>query len=258
MEPHIESAATTEEGRLRIGVVNPSNNTLTRRIGAVIFFPSDRGMGHTTVDLGERNWLPGDNEAVLNTPDVSRLPAPPSALLVFLNNPDWSRVHRYEGENFPRRVGIDMGLPGASQGRVRAFRRGKDRAGFLAFGPFIPHAPGFLMVDFHSRFDRVRQGIRPVCSLDIFSFRERKSLARRELKPREIEAGRMSGHRLWVAFSDTKTLEYRLYAEGWSDIMLDYIEVTYLQGKIVHFQEEKSACLSGLGTPWRGGGSGER
>jgi len=261
-EPFVAQLESTEHGSLRARVVNPAGTRQTGTLG-VASFRTAGGQGRSSstcvsylprirVDLD-----PGSNTLEWPLPGVKTGESEARAWLVFTTHEGWEGPLRYEAEKFPRRVGQNEALAGASAGWVRTFRRGRDRPGFLCFGPFVPYSPGLLQVDFHLRLDSVRPGIRPLCSVEVFSYRERRSLVKRILKPRDIPGDGRVNLRLWVLLPDTKTLEFRVFAEGWADMVLDYIDMTYLQGQVTFPEGSVQETISGHDDCCKGGVSGE-
>lgn len=259
VDPFIAQAREIRGRGLKLRILNPSDGPVKVGIGKIFFFnnPGER-IGPENHFIEEANEMvvlnPGENGLVLEDA-FSDQPNPVSVLL-FLDLKGWKRNHRYEAEKFPGKVGENFRNARASGGFTRGFFQKKHRAGFLSFGPFIPYSKGFLKVDFNLQCRRVRSRIRPLAELDIFSYSNKQSLDKRVLKPRDIRDDGFNGYPLTVALSDRHFLEFRVYAERFADIDLDYVNVVYYQGYLLNINHNKGSSLLDKST-LQGGSFGE-
>ena len=76
------------------------------------------------------------------------------------------------------------------------------------------------------------------------------------LKPRDIRDDGFNGYPLTVALSDRHFLEFRVYAERFADIDLDYVNVVYYQGYLLNINHNKGSSLLDKST-LQGGSFGE-
>lgn len=243
VDPFIIEARDAGSQGIELTIQNPSANPVKAGIGRINFFNAPIGSeGHSIERATEPvELIPGVNSLIV--PPVLSGQSSPNSVLFFLDLKGWEKFHRYQAEKFPKKVGDNVRNIQASGGFTRSFSQIKHRAGFLAFGPFIPFSDGFLTVDFYLKCDRIRSRIRPLIKLDIFSYSVRQSLAKRDLKPGDIRNRDFNPYRLSATLSDRHFLEFRVYAERFADIDLDYIDVVYYQGYLLNLEQAKGGSL---------------
>jgi hypothetical protein len=244
--PFIEEAREIDNQGIELKIQNPSDNPVMAGIGSICFFNDSGGLGgvddYSISEATDSVVLkPGENRLVLPHPPSEQ--SEPLSVLFFLDLKEWGRTHRYQAEKFPLRAGENIRNVGASGGYTRSFFQKKHRAGFITFGPFIPYSTGFLKVDFNLKFDRVRSRIRPLVKLDIFSYSTKQSLDRRVLKPGDIRNNDFNRYPLTVTLPHRHFLEFRVYAEQFADIDLDYVDVVYYQGYILNLNHDEGRSL---------------
>ena len=246
VDPLIIGAGMPGQKEIELNIHNPKDHAVKAGIGRVYFFDNVNEPANTEAYSIRKNTdsvvlIPGTNRLILPY-DVSKQ-AGARSILFFLDLKGWGRRHRYQAEKFPGKVGENIRNLQASEGYTRSFSQRKHRAGFLAFGPFIPYSDGFLTVDFHLKCDRVRSRIRPLVKLDIFSYSLKRSLARRNLKPGNIRNEGFNSYRLSAMLQDRHYLEFRTYAERFADIDLDYVDVVYYQGYLLKLDHDKGGSM---------------
>jgi hypothetical protein len=234
VDPVIKEVHRMAPDHFRLSIANPRNNPVKIRAGVIWFF-RDPGSVDQAADVFHREeprrsfvLEPGENTVELKTGQQEN-PRPVSGLF-FLDLEEWPDSYRYEAEKFPKKVGINRWNPEASAKFTRTFYQKRHPAGFLSFGPFIPYSDGFMEVRFYFKPSHIRSRIKPVIKLDMFSYREKKALRSRILKPADLTDNIFRPYTLSAAISGVRYLEFRVYAERLSDIDLDYIDVVYYQG----------------------------
>lgn len=258
VDPFIKTVRRVGPGRFSLHIVNPGDRAVRTRVGRLFFFPDPSGdTGCRTGFVQEEKRYgfvlqPGENRVELEE-ELPRDPSPPSVLF-YLESDDWPRVHRYQAEKFPKKVGINSRNPDASAGYTRTFYQKKHRAGFLSFGPFVPFSDGFIQVRFFLKPGQVRSRIKPVITLDIFSYRDKKACCSRVLKPADLVEDQYRSYSLGTILSGVRFLEFRVFVERRSDVDLDYMDVLYYQGYRLDFSE-KERGLSILSPDSRQGGN---
>ncbi len=235
IDPYIGGGEKKDDNFFQLTVINPSQKTIKTRLGRVTGeepFKIEKG-------LREFELSPGEN---IITIDLKELPQPlPASVLFFLDydHPFAKDKLRYEGENFPGKTGVNIKKSSASHDYVRFFDCTSHAPGFLSYGPAVPYARGFLIVDFKLTFDNFKTKIRPVCQLDIFSYQDNGPVAERSIRPPDIKKNENGLYRFHTLLLGTKTLEFRLQTTPYADITFDYLNVTYYQGILIDLKEKK-------------------
>ncbi|UCH92075.1 MAG: glycosyltransferase family 39 protein [Candidatus Aminicenantes bacterium] len=239
--PYI-SHCTIENGqKYRLKVVNPSKRLVKTRVGEVYYFKKKPGEKSQEpafrVYKGQQVFTlaPGENEMVILVKEPPGSNA--ASLLFYLDypHPFGKDKLRYEGENFPGKIGFNKRDRSASHGYTRYFDRARQVPGFLSYGPAVPYARGFLIADFKLKFANLKTKLRPICRLDIYSYQDNGPVAEGVIKPADIKKNKTHIYRLYTIIPGTKKLEFRIQTEKWADISFDYIDVTYYQGYVVNF-----------------------
>jgi hypothetical protein len=243
VEPYITDCRQEDTHNYRLTVINPTNKRIKNvRVGKVYRFGKEKlsreereeARRETTLKVfkgKERLSLaPGKNTIVISMKEQDV-----SSLLFFLDyQHSFSReVLRYEGENFPHKTGFNKKISGASNGYARYFNRGIHGPGFLSYGPAVPYARGIIIAEFKLKFSSLKTKIRPLCHLDIYSYEDNGPIAEKTLRPVDIKKNKKGIYRISAVIPETKTLEFRIRTEQWSDIAFDYIDITYYQGYFI-------------------------
>jgi hypothetical protein len=241
VDPRILHIERLPDNRFKLLIHNPANNPVSTRIGKIIL-PKEgidlKSAGDTVIIEKDANMAilhPGEN-VVIGEKIKAATPVP-EKLLFFLDIDQWKNKHRYEGEKFPRKVGENKEDIYASARFVSRFQAKKQKPGFLTFGPFVPFPTGFMNVDFNLKFTNIRTRIRPITRVDVFSYRSKKILASQKIKPRQVKPGQFEMFRLNFFIPDIEYLEFRVYPEGYSDVELDYVDVSYFQGYLFNLKQ---------------------
>lgn len=157
-----------------------------------------------------------------------------SDILLHIKNRGCPEVFRYEGEKFPRKNGEDIRDSSFSGKYSRFFDRQKDRRGFIISsnnGKFIPVSEGILKVDFRIRFDKIRSRIRPLAIIDVFDNSDNLKLSEKKIKKKNVNEGEFKDISLICIVKGVKNIEFRVFTTGYSNVTVDFIDVTYYQGK---------------------------
>ncbi len=239
VDPYISSAKQIENQHFQLQIINPKKHDIKTWVGEILFFKEDYLskpiLSEYSIEKGKKSILLKPGKNVVELRDVLKAKPTPESMLFFLEMDQWDNKHRYEAEKFPGKVGINRRNVKASAKFTRCFDQKQHEAGFLTFGPYIPYSEGFMIVDFCLKFNRVRSRIRPVAKLDVFSYHDKKPLAKLEIKPEHIQKNKFNNFRLYLVIPQTRYLEFRVFAERWSDIKVDYVEVIYYQGCLLNF-----------------------
>jgi hypothetical protein len=83
------------------------------------------------------------------------------------------------------------------------------------------------------KFSNLKTKIRPLCHLDIYSYEDNGPIAEKTLRPVDIKKNKKGIYRISAVIPETKTLEFRIRTEQWSDIAFDYLDITYYQGYFI-------------------------
>jgi 4-amino-4-deoxy-L-arabinose transferase-like glycosyltransferase len=242
-DPYI-SGWSEEDGSFRVTIMNPGNQPVETQPGKV--FHSSNPECSLSLEQGRPVQIqPGENTipVVMDIGKLNQLNPAPETVIFYLKNDKWGNRFRYEGEKFPRWVGGDKRDLSASSGFVRSYvgpvKKGKKKPGFISFNPNfpLPFSQGLVKVDFHLKFSKIKSKLQPLCKIDIFPHREEEALAFKELKARHVKENQFGDYTLCAVVPETKFLEFRVYAEGFCDIELDYIDVTYYQGPAVQIKK---------------------
>lgn len=237
IDPYISEGKKRKDNDLQLTVINPSQKIIKTRLGRVTGeepFKIEKG-------LREFELSPGENTITI---DLKELPQPlPASILFFLDydHPFAGDKLRYEGENFQGKTGVNIKKTSASHDYVRFFDCTSHAPGFLSYGPAVPYAGGFLIVDFKLTFGNFKTKIRPVCQLDIFSHQANGPVAEQSLRPPDIKKNKTDLYRLHTLLPAAQTLEFRLQATPYADITFDYLDVTYYQGIFIDLKEKEIA-----------------
>ncbi len=246
VDPYILSCTKSDSNRYLLKILNPQNQQIETRIGKIFYSSTpeyalaiERDKLPIPLEPGE-NIIPVEIDtnplAQINTnTDIT-----PGTVVFFLQHQRWENRFRYEGEKFPRQVGGEKKDVLASARFVRYYKASNKsnnkirKTGFMAYNPNfpLPFSQGFLIVDFNLKFSHIKSKIKPLCKLDIFPHREEEAFAWKTLKLRDVKVDKFENYRLCTTIPETKYLEFRVYAEGLSDIELDYIDITYFKGMI--------------------------
>lgn len=232
VNPYISTCQEEVGQGYRLTVQYPGTDPLSVRVSVVYFTNGIR------VERGQQVYAlkPGENQLL-----VPALASTETALFFLDYNSPFGPVDqplRYEAENFRLRTGDNLWQPSASNRNIRFYDVRSDVPGFLAYGPSVPFAPGIMVVDFKLAFSQLKSKIRPISKIDIFSLRDKVSLAEMSIKSSDMKhhhalEGTFGSYRLTAAFTQAKPLEFRVQAEGTANIAYDYVDVTYYQGFFV-------------------------
>lgn len=245
VEPYITDCRREDTLNYRVTVINPTKETIKNvRVGEVCRFErrgsrEEREETRREITLKvfkgkERSSLaPGKNTIVISMKEQDV-----SSLLFFLDyRHSFSReVLRYEGENFPHKTGFNKKISDASNGYARYFDRSINGPGFLSYGPAVPYARGIIIAEFKLKFMNLKTKIRPLCHLDIYSYEDNGPIAEKTLRPVDIKKNEKGIYQISTVITATKTLEFRIQTEQWSDIAFDYIDITYYQGFFINIK----------------------
>lgn len=222
--PYIKTVTPGKDNRVEIRVFNPGANPVKTTVGRVHLPSFNVVNGKTEYELN-----PGANTLLLE-------PVESMEGLVFLecNRSFNAGPLRYEGEIFLCKVGENIREAAASGGWVRRFERAGNTPGFLSYGPAVPYAPGVLVADFNITFHDLQSKLRPVATIDIFSYQDNGPIAQMEIKAGDIKKSSNNNYRLRVELPVTKTLEFRLQTTPFAGVSLDYVDVTYYQGAFLN------------------------
>jgi 4-amino-4-deoxy-L-arabinose transferase-like glycosyltransferase len=236
VDPYISYCTRGDGQNYRLEVMNPSGRIIKTRIGEVYFFK--KKPGEKSQEPGFRVYSdqqvftlkPGENEIVI--PAREPFESNAASLLFYLDylHPFAKNPIRYEGENFPGKIGFNKRDRNASNGYTRYFDRTLQAPGYLSYGPAVPYARGFIIADFKLKFHNLKTALRPLCRLDIYSYQDNGPVAERVIKPADIKKNKTHTYRLYTIIPGTKKLEFRIQTEKWADVEFDYIDVTYYQG----------------------------
>jgi hypothetical protein len=69
------------------------------------------------------------------------------------------------------------------------------------------------------------------------------------LKPRDLVRDKFGHYRLVAVIPGIRYLEFRAYAEGWSDVDFDYVNVVYYQGFLLNLNGNKEGSTMILKNP---------
>ena len=117
----------------------------------------------------------------------------------------------FEGETLPRAIGASTDEASASGGQAAVARAGRDRAGFLAFGPYVLLPAGAYRVTFRTRGD----GLRIEVAVDL----GQRVLARQALDPSATWQEPMLDFELDRA----KPVEFRVFWDGRGEAAVDWV-----------------------------------
>jgi len=155
-------------------------------------------------------------------------------------------VLRYEGEKFPGRTGVVKRVKNSSADFVKFYDGEKHKSGFLIHGSVIPFefSQGFVEVKFNLKFNGIRNSISPVCTIDIFDYDKQKIFAEKIIIPKKhkAESDKFKNYSIYTFIPSTKKIEFRLKTTDLksknknTNIIVDYVDVTYYQGKIFYFE----------------------
>ena len=226
VDPYIKDCQKLGDGNYRLSIINPSSRVIKTK---VLWCPCPPVAKDKSPDI-LFELKSGENSIVVRPEQAFVGNA--SSLLFFLDYPRsfGNAALRYEGENFHGKTGSNRKESSASNGSVRYFESGKNSPGFLSYGPGVPYSPGYLIVDFKLKFDNLKTKLRPLCRLDIYSYRAKGPVAERIIRPADIKGNTTGIYRLSAAIPQTAGLEFRVQAEKWADISFDYVDLTYYQG----------------------------
>jgi hypothetical protein len=235
VNPFISKCSGENDNNYQLKIVNPSPEVREIRIGEIYFFENVPGeksqQPNYRLYSGEKilSLNPGENEAVIPVREIANQGA--NQVLFFLNYPSpFDDIPlRYEAEHFSGRTGSNRKDSLASNKQVRYYNRKKNPPGYLAYGPSVPYAPGFLIADFHITFNDLSSNIRGLCRLEIVQ--SEGAIARRIIKPADITSSHSYG--IYTLTPGTGELQFRLETEKRADVAFDYVDVTYYQGYIV-------------------------
>jgi len=255
VDPRISHVEYLPDNRFKLLIQNPQKKSIKARIGKILFFGSNidlNSLTHPVIierDADMVTLQPGENMVIGKK--IQFKTSEQRILLFFLDIYQWANKHRYEGEKFPRKVGEKKEDLSASARFVSQFQAKKQKPGFLTFGPFIPFTTGFMTIDFNLKFTNIKSKIRSISRVDVFSYRSKKILASEVIKPKQVNPGKFDSFRLAVFIPDIEYLEFRVFPEGYSNVDLDYVEVTYYQGYLFDTNQIRMENFS------KGGQSGE-
>lgn len=241
VDPYIEDINITEDKKLSVRVINNGSSGEIRLSKILIkegVKPGGKSVLKTDDIPGVRKIRPGSNDLYYFYEEnvESSIFSP----LYYIKDELWRNTFRYEGKNFPRKTGKELRDKNSSGKYVRYFNPGIHGPGFISCsnsGKFIPYMEGIMKVDFILKFKNPRSRILPLAVLDIFNNSDRKSSVSRKIKKRDITGDGFNKYSLFVEIDKLTDIEFRVFATGLSEIFLDYIEVTYFQGKFLHRKE---------------------
>ncbi len=241
VNPYIEGISETEGKKLSFRVIN-NGSPGEIRLGKVLIKEGMEPGGNSQI---KTNDIPGVKKILHGSNDISCSIGETGessmfSPLFYIKDELWRNTFRYEGEKFPRKTGENLKNMYSSGRYVRYFNPRIHGKGFISCsnsGKFIPYTEGIMKVDFILKFKNPRSGILPLAILDIFNNSDKKPSASRKIKKKNIIGDGFSKYSLFVEIDRLTDIEFRVFATGLSEIFLDYIEVTYFQGKFLHPKE---------------------
>ncbi|MEN8154103.1 MAG: glycosyltransferase family 39 protein [Acidobacteriota bacterium] len=237
VNPGIENIKVTDDKKLFLRIKNPGLSGEIR-IGKILIRDGkdpEKNKIMEKIDIPEKKTISSGLNDLFYVYEKGEdlLIFPP---LYYIKDDIWKNTFRYEGEKFPRKTGKDLRYPGSSGKYVRYFNPGAHGKGFISCsnsGKFIPYNEGLMKVDFILKFKKSRSRILPLAVIDIFNNSDNQVSTSRKIKKRDITGTEFSRYSLFIAIKEKSDIEFRVFATGLSEIFLDYIEITYFQGKFI-------------------------
>jgi len=235
VDPYVKGGTASGEG-FHLEIVNPGKEELKCKVGRIYFFKTspEEKTAETPFKIfpgkDEYTIKPEENRVEFISGDVPRREAEGVLFYLDYSLPYAGETLRYEGEIFARRTGSNRKISTASDKFVRYFNPEKDAPGFLAYGPKVPYARGFLIADFNLEFSGLKTALLPLCRIEIFAPLEKAVLAEKIIRPKNTRENPTHTYRLHTLLPHTRTLEFRIEAEKKANIAFDYLDLTYYQG----------------------------
>ncbi len=236
--PFIENIKKDRDGVWRVSIINPDKRVKSIDIDVVNPNINESGV-FTNVDIypAENGFslIPGVNSFKLKKNGTIDKLLNNSSLL-YIKNKLWKRKFRYEGEKFPRKTGTDIRNIKLSGKFSRSFLRFYHKPGFIVSsnnGKFIPFSEGIMKVDFRIRIKNVKSRIRPLAIIDVFNNSEGEKIIEKRIKKKNTLINEFRNHTLVFLIKGVKDIEFRVFATGYSDVDVDYIDITYYQGRFI-------------------------
>ncbi len=164
------------------------------------------------------------------------IPLSKGQLTLYLRDKEWKHKHRYEAEKFNRRVGKEIFNTNYSSKFYRYYNKYKMPSSYLSYGPFIIYNPGLMKVSFKLKFKDFKTKIKALAILDIYSDTDRKTLVKKEIRPKDINKDGI--YNLYLPLKKQKVLEFRVFATKNSSIIFDYVDLNYYEGNVIEINKD--------------------
>ncbi len=230
--PYVKSVRKVGMNSFIVKVMNPPNSEINEiNLGYVLYNSND---DYKIIELNKDVKVKkGVNSYPVKIKDLNLF----SNILFFTFDKKWGYRYKYEAEKFPMKIGKNERWEKFSSKYGRCTSRFTRDNGFIISsinGNFIDYGEGFMEVDFVFFIKKYIGKVKKIAMIEIYDNDNKQVLDNLVIKGYMIKnrINKFIHFKLKTPiFNDFKNIEFRVFNFGNGSFCVDYINLSYFQGK---------------------------